>query len=408
MDKVRKNFILFAIIAIFVLLSVLLSLINIIDFAMAAEDADMITQALANENGAFGGRMQITPGSQKAPDLFIPGMTGPDSPELRNSIRYFTVRFNREGKPETVALNVSAFTEAEAAELAEELQKNVKKERTGWVKTAYRYRVYHKDGYAYVTVIDQGRELTPAYRILTVSLIGGAVCLILSFIFLAVIGKKLFKPLENADKKQKRFIVDAEKHFRVPLTVINADLEIMEAENGNSEQTSSIRRQVGKMTTLIKEIGALNILENDGENSEECDLSGCVNAALDAVSRDFEKKGVSLTRVVTGGIKINANPENMRRMADELLKNALAFSSSYTVFELKNEGGHVMIRTVNDTDLPDGEKPEIFDRFTRLENAKDLPGNGLGLAFVKSAVKTVNGRVSASVENNVFSLTVTV
>ena len=58
----------------------------------------------------------------------------------------------------------------------------------------------------------------------------------------------------------------------------------------------------------------------------------------------------------------------------------------------------------NDTSLADGSIDQIFDRFTTLENAKDKNTVGLGLSYVKDIVKAHNGRVSANVKDNIFTL----
>ena len=73
-------------------------------------------------------------------------------------------------------------------------------------------------------------------------------------------------------------------------------------------------------------------------------------------------------------------------------------------FSLKNENGRISLISSNDTDLADGPADQVFDRFTRLSNADGVDGNGLGLSFVKETVKSLNGRLSASVANGVFTL----
>ena len=55
MDKVRKKIVLYAMTSIFVLLTVILAIINGVNFTMAADDADMITQVIADRHGAFEG-----------------------------------------------------------------------------------------------------------------------------------------------------------------------------------------------------------------------------------------------------------------------------------------------------------------------------------------------------------------
>ena len=52
-DKVRKKFVLYAELSVFILLTVLLSVINVINFTMVAEDADHMTEAISFSTGKF-------------------------------------------------------------------------------------------------------------------------------------------------------------------------------------------------------------------------------------------------------------------------------------------------------------------------------------------------------------------
>ena len=163
---------------------------------------------------------------------------------MNASLRYFTVAFSQNGETvETVAYRISAVTESEAQSWASELLK----ETTGWTKFTYRYRVYGKGGVTYVTVIDQGREMLPSYRILIISAIGEAICLVIGWFVLLAIGRKIYAPIEEADRKQKNFIRNANKEFRVPLTVISGNTELTERKYGPDDETRSTRRQLGKL-----------------------------------------------------------------------------------------------------------------------------------------------------------------
>ena len=51
MNKARKKFIFYAELAIFVLLTVLLSVINVINFSMVSDDADHLTEMISNGHG---------------------------------------------------------------------------------------------------------------------------------------------------------------------------------------------------------------------------------------------------------------------------------------------------------------------------------------------------------------------
>lgn len=434
MVKARKRFVLFAMLCVFVLLFILLGIINGVNFTMASEDADRVTETLAQQRGTFGAPVLPTPdpqgievpemtppenapqGMEKPENLpegaqqqgipfgFFPGFTGPmgpDSPEMEQSLRYFTFSFDRDGNAERVALQISAVDEEEALAWARSL---LKEHETGWTRTTYRYRIYEADGKTYVTVIDQGRELLPCFRILLISCIGLAVGLLASCVALVFIGRRLFKPLEEADRKQKRFIADAEKQFKVPLTIINADTEIMEREKGETEQTQSINRQVKKMIGLIKNLSNVGVFDDRDLTMLRCDLSALAKEAYDAAKGRFEEKGIDLRIDADQPTVVVGDSEALHELMDELMENALKFSLSHAELKVGTEDGHHVIVLSNDTDLPDGSLDQAFDRFTRLDNAKDVPGAGLGLSHVKEIVQAHNGRAGAGAANGEFTL----
>ena len=403
MNKVRKRFVIYAMVAIFVLLTALLLVINGVNFTMVAEDADRITEMIANDKGRFGEEQKRMP-DQNAPKGFgrMDSM-GPGSPERAVSFRYFTYRFDKDKEGEEVVFNISAFTKEEAKELAEKLLQ----EKTGWINTNYRYRVYKSGDYTYVTVVDLGRELLPSYRILIISLIGEVIVLAMSFGFLLVISKKLFRPLEETDRKQQKFLAQARNEFQIPLTVINANAELLEKENGSNEYTQSIHRQVKKLTELTRQLDTYLVLEEGEERRATCDLSMIVLAATDGAMSKYQKAGIRITREIETGVPAMGEEEALHRIVAELVENSLKFSKSYVNFSLKKEEGHVQLETSNDCNLAQQNMEQIFDRFTKLENANEDVGNGLGLSYVKDIVKANNGRVSAWLEKGEFHLRIT-
>ena len=197
MNRARKRFVLYAMLAIFTLLAVLLGVINGANFTMASEDADHITLMLAENQGLFPGQRGMENGMRMNMRGGRPaqmGPMGPDSPEMAASMRYFTFAFDDSGNAERVAFFVSAVSEEDALSWAKSL---LSEGETGWTATTYRYRVYELNGRTYVTVIDQGRELLHSYRILIISLIGLGAGLAVSGLVLMAIGRRLFAPLQR-------------------------------------------------------------------------------------------------------------------------------------------------------------------------------------------------------------------
>ena len=333
------------------------------------------------------------------------GPMGPDSPEMNASLRYFTIAFSEKGENvQTVAFNISAVTEEDAKEWAKELLK----EKTGWTRGTYRYRVYKKDGVKYVTVIDQGRELLPSYRILIISAVGEALCLVIAWFVLLIIGRKIYAPIEEADRKQKNFITNANKEFRIPLTVISGNTELAERKYGPDDQTRSTRRQLEKLNELVEKLGTIGIFENDNEEQSEISVSDYLKLALESKQSGFSSKGIEVVTDIEPDVKLKADPAAIKQAFDELIDNAVKFSLTRASFTLKNENGHVVAEIKNDTELPDGQYEQAFDRFTTLDNAKDKEnGAGLGLSYVKETVKAHNGRASAEAKDGSFVIRIT-
>lgn len=405
MNKAEKKFRLYAIFVIFVLLTVLLAVINGVNFTMAANDADDITQRIADRQGSFGRGETVSEDiiSEPKDRNFRMGPMGPDSPEINASIRYFTIAFSNNGEnAETVAFNISAVSEDEAKQWA----KSLLKEKTGWTRGTYRYRVYKKDGTTYVTVIDQGRELLPSFRILIISAIGEALCLIIGWVVLHSIARKIYAPIEDADRKQRNFIKSANKEFRLPLTIINGNTELAERKYGPDDQTRSTRRQIGKLNELVDKLGTIGIFDDGNMNISEVPVSEFLCAALDRQSENFFSRSIELTTDITPDITLSADPEAINKLIDELIDNALKYSLTKAIFTLKCENGYVLLETKNDAKISDGPVNQIFDRFTALENKKENSA-GLGLSYVKEIVKAHNGRISATVFGGIFSLRIT-
>ncbi len=394
----------FATICVSVLLFVLLGVINGVNFTMASQDADQLTKALKKQHGAFDSAPETDVPDQ--PEGVLSGLLGPmgpDSPETVSSLRYFTFAFDKEGNEECVALKISAVTEEEALAWARSLRGENK---TGWTRGTYRYRVYKTNHITYVTVIDQSRELLPSFRILIISAIGLLAGVLVSFAALMYMGKRLFKPLEEADRKQKRFIADAETEFKAPLTIINANTEIIERQMGETEQTQSINRQVKRMIGLVKNLSSLAVFDEKELTMLSGDLSALARAVGEAMKHQFEEKGCKLTIQADQPVQISADSEAMTDLLTELLNNQLKFSTGWAELKVSQEDGHCVIEASNDTSLANGNYDQAFDRFTRLSNAEGVPGAGLGLSHVKEIAKAHNGRVSARAADGTFILRV--
>ena len=405
MKKARKQFLCYAMLSIFVLLAVVLGVINVASISMAGDDADRITERLAEGHGKFkplegpvGKPFDIKEGRPEGA-----GPTGPDSPEMPDSLRYFAFSFDEEGNSECIEMKISAVTEEEALSWAEGL---LDEAVTGWTATTYRYRVYKEEGITYVIVIDVARELLPSFRILVISGIGLAAGLLTGYLFLMFISNMLFKPLEETDRKQKIFISEVEKEFKTPLAIISVNTETMEKTYGETSETQSINRQVKRLTSLVRDVAATGSFDDQSLNMEKFDISAMAMSLAETAKPQFEANGRTLTVNAGEGVAMEGDESAIRELLEELVHNALKFSVSAAGLEITGNDSRVTVKMTNDTELPDQSADQVFDRFTMLENARNISGAGLGLSKVKDIVKAHNGRIHAKVEKGTFIVTV--
>ncbi len=394
MKRTRKRFMLVAMLSVALSLAMLLALINVVLKTHAAEDADHLTQRISEHQGTIGWQ----PGPR--PVRFengrpVDGAHGADSPDMQASLRYFTCVFNEEGDGSVLAYSIGSVTRDQALDWAKSL---LTERRTGWTARIYRYRVWTTETLTYVTVIDQGRELVGYYRVLRISLIGYAVMLALSFALLMWARKRIFQPLEAAERTRSRALAMIEHNFRIPLTVMSAGIDNLEQQYGSTEQSQLVRRQ---LTRMINEVRAIS--QEDGTVSSAPVSSLAENVAAE-YRADLEARGIRLDVSCEEGLNAEVNAEAFQDILRELFENVHLYAKRQANLTVRGDNGRVLLEMSNDADLPDGEYDQVFDRETRLSNAAGVSGAGLGLNRVRGKVRQLNGRISARVKDGVFTI----
>jgi len=91
-----------------------------------------------------------------------------------------------------------------------------------------------------------------------------------------------------------------------------------------------------------------------------------------------------------------ADRDELRRAVANLVDNAVRSASSQVRLEVAGDGVEVVLSVVDDgPGIPEADRGRVFDRFTRLDEARDRDagGYGLGLAIVRELVTRAGGTV---------------
>jgi two-component system OmpR family sensor kinase len=210
--------------------------------------------------------------------------------------------------------------------------------------------------------------------------------------------------LEAAFARERRLIADASHELKTPLTVINANAQMLErwAERDESlrhEALATIRAESASMARVLNAM--LTLAKTDDPRAlamEPVDAAAAVKDAANALRPTAEAKGLTLTVDVDGPAWVHGEPGLLRQLATNLTENAIKFTSSGGVaVRLRKDRARAYL-SVADTGpgIPAAALPHVFERFYRADPARSrmVEGTGLGLAVVRNIARVHNGDVS--------------
>nr|WP_303252219.1 histidine kinase dimerization/phospho-acceptor domain-containing protein [uncultured Ruminococcus sp.] len=94
------------------------------------------------------------------------------------------------------------------------------------------------------------KELSSFWPFLVISIAG----ILVVFALVLIFSKIAVKPFVESYEKQKRLITDASHEIKTPLTIIEANTEVLEMTGADSEWTQSIRNQIKRLSSLTQKL----------------------------------------------------------------------------------------------------------------------------------------------------------
>lgn len=284
-------------------------------------------------------------------------------------------------------------------------------ERSGMYK-GYFYRLQKTGSKNYAVKLLKNDDLyNRFYRsllIITIVMIAG----ILLLMFVAfTLSKVIIKPVAENEEKQRRFISDTSHELKTPLAVIAVNADMQESETGKTKWLTYIQNETESMEKLIGRLLLLSASENkDISNYSTFDVSAKSEMCVSAFEAMAYEKGISIISAVTPDISFYGSEDDIEHIISPLVDNAIKHTPAggKIWFTLTPEKNEVMIRVQNEGEpIPDEDIDKIFDRFYRVDKARNRSEKrfGLGLPIVKSEVEKYNGRIEVNCESGVTTFT---
>ncbi len=390
--KLQRKFILLSMSAFLLVLAIIITGINIVNYNGVVHEADMLLSIITDNKGAF----------PMEPDKFgnhlPPGM----SPETPYESRYFSVTLDKKTDQILFVETSRIISVDEQAAITYANTAKSRKNTTGFIHN-FRYQIHSENDFTRITFLDCGRKLDAYYSFLFASITISLCGYFIVFTFITFFSNRIIRPISDSYEKQKRFITDASHEIKTPLTIIHADTDVLEMEIGENEWISDIKKQVNYLTNLTNDLVFLSRMEESEHTIPMIDFP--FSEVLTEITCSFhllaQKQEKELHSYIPPLLTLHGNETSIRQLISILLENALKYSPaneciSFVVTE-KNNFISITVSNITTQCIDKEQLKLLFDRFYRVDTSRNSKtgGHGIGLSIAKAIVEAHNGKIQA-------------
>jgi signal transduction histidine kinase len=223
--------------------------------------------------------------------------------------------------------------------------------------------------------------------------------------------KKRIKFLKQANRAKIESVSIATHQLRTPLTVLKWSLKMMLAGDFgkvNAEQKKMLQQNIEaneRLIAMVRDLLDISRIEQQRFEIHFKPLSlakakQIIQRTVDGLSRQAQKKGLSLN-FNTSSLSDNQifiDQDKIIQALQNLLENAIAYTPSGGRIQVKvEERDNNLLVHISDSGIgiPKAAQKEIFTKFFRATNAKELrsQGTGLGLYLCRTLIEMQDGKI---------------
>ena len=223
--------------------------------------------------------------------------------------------------------------------------------------------------------------------------------------------------LEEQQSLRKRLIADLAHELNTPLSVMQLELAGLDAGmQSPAECKKRIETEIQVLKRLAEDVRLLSDSDRGALQLDPtaCDMVTCCQEAANRWQSRASEKKIQLQYIGAASLpEIQADRLRVMQVLGNLLSNAVRHCNAHGSIRIDAQvhsatDGMVALQvSVQDSGegIPADQRKTIFERFTRVDSARNREGNGrgLGLAIVKDLVEGHGGRIWVESEVGVGS-----
>lgn len=201
---------------------------------------------------------------------------------------------------------------------------------------------------------------------------------------------------------RKNMMLSIAHDLRAPLATIKGCAELLPGEEENSrknEYAENILHSSDYMVGLVNTLIEFYLLDT-GRNKPNISIFR-LETLFNEIAQNYdllvEKRKLRLTTDFSGlNVVVSGDRSRLQQILNNLLSNAVKFTRQGEIrlqAEYRNKELHFSVQDTG-TGMTEEEKTRIFAAFERLDNARNIPGFGLGLAIANRLVSGMQGSLT--------------
>ncbi len=399
--KLRIKLIAASMLSLLLVLSVIFSVIGILNYREIVTSADSILGILAANDGSFPMENHKTDNRPQGDDFHKDA--GRFSPETPYESRYFSVFLSEESA--VISVNTGKIAAVDTTNAIDYAQTVIESGRSKGFVDDYRYTIYTVGNETHIIFLDYGREMNSFRTFLLTSISVSAIGLLAVMLLLIFLSGKIVKPFSESYEKQKQFITDAGHELKTPLTIIDADAEVLEMDIGENEWLSDIQTQTKRLAQLTNNLILLSRMEEQPQAEKiEFPISDLVEENVETFQSLAKTQNKILSCNIQPMLSMLGDEKSIRQLVTILLDNAIKYSDNGGRIEviLEKQKNTIRLSVFNTVDsISKDSLPHLFDRFYRTDKSRNSKtgGYGLGLSIASAIVNAHKGKITASTQD---------